>query len=65
MTALFGKAPKAQKPAPVVPVPDTNDPNAERARRDAILASQKRGGRQSTILSSGGDALGSASGGTA
>lgn len=67
MGGLFGGKQKAQvqKPTPVVPIADEQDPAVLRARQQSILAAQQRGGRQSTILSSGGDALGSTPGGAA
>lgn len=60
MGGLFGGAPK---PQPVAPVADENDPAVLKARQQSILSAQSRGGRQSTILSSGSDALGSSPGG--
>jgi hypothetical protein len=47
---LFSK-PKTPKPQPVAPLPDDADPAVLRAKRNAILSAQGRGGRDSTILS--------------
>ncbi len=55
--------PKKPKIADPVPLVDENDPSVLRAREAALLAQKNRGGRASTILSSGGDSLGSTPGG--
>lgn len=50
LKTLFG-GPKIPKPAPVVPMPDTDGPEALAAKRRALLEAQERAGRASTMLS--------------
>lgn len=61
MGGLFSKP----KEKPPVPVPDEEDPAVLRARQQSILAAKQRGGRQSTVIANGADALGSSPGGAA
>lgn len=52
MTQLFsGKAPTPQQ---VAPMPDSNSPAVQEARRQAQLDIMSRSGRSSTILTQGG-----------
>ena len=57
MGGLFS-APKAPKPVVPKPVPMVNEQAIAEGRKRQQLAASQRGGRQSTILSQGGDTLG-------
>jgi hypothetical protein len=52
MSGLFAKPPKIKPPPPPAPMPDQDDVAARQARRLAMEKAQRRGGRESTILSS-------------
>lgn len=61
MSSIFSKPDQPK----VAPVADENDPATLRARQQSILAAKARGGRQSTVIANGADALGSSPGGAA
>ena len=54
MSSLF-KTPKIPKPPPPTPMPDPEDVEARPAKRAQMDMMRQRGGRESTILSTGGN----------
>ena len=58
--ALFGGGKKtpAPVPAPELVMPIADDEAVKRARKRSIAAQLQRGGRESTILTTGSDSLG-------
>jgi len=54
MSGLFPKPPKIPPPPKPKPMPDPDDLEARQARRQEMEMARRRGGRESTILSSEG-----------
>jgi hypothetical protein len=62
MGGLISKPKAPPPPPPPTPMPDTNDAAAIAAKRKAQAAAQTRSGRQSTIMTDYGSAMGGSGG---